>query len=88
MSNCNFFFTEVYQLVLYLINKSQTGCFLFIIEMNMKEYNYQCPLLLTDAGCFQPDVSSWEAGPGSCLLPACLPGYFVRACTENLASRF
>ena len=39
---------------------------------------------LTDSGCFQPDVSSWKGSPGSwlppaCLLPACLPGYFVRS---------
>ncbi len=36
-------------------------------------------------GCFH-DVSSWKAGPGSCL-PAWLLGYFVRACTENIASQ-
>ncbi len=48
-------------------------------------------LLLSDWGCIQPDVRSRKGGrpvlPASCLLlPAsCFLGYFVRACTEDLA---
>ncbi len=31
---------------------------------------------LSDSGCFQPDVRSWEADPGSVLLSVSCPGLF------------